>query len=331
MAASIKDVAKRAGVAISTVSKVINHYPGLKDETRKKVEAAIQELNYVPNMFASSLSSKQKHRIALLVFANNQRQAIDEINMLYLYGAFNMANELKIDCIAVFSSVIKGKSEAELVDYFQSQGIDALVVFSLIKENQVLQNIINKQLFKVVTVDAPLVNPATSSVMVNHRPAQYDVAKQTISFAEKCERVLYLAGRKDGWVTDIRLQGMQDLADQSDFELLVHHADFSERKAMETAIKYGKEVDVVVCASDLMAIGAVNGLRALDVFRPVCGYDGITLMGYVDYEMLTVVQDFYGVAQEAIVQVNQLYSGNCGQAVLMDYAIKTIKYLDIID
>ena len=46
---SIKEVAKHAGVAISTVSKVLNGYPNISEETKQKVTAAIKELNYIPN------------------------------------------------------------------------------------------------------------------------------------------------------------------------------------------------------------------------------------------------------------------------------------------
>lgn len=45
---SIKEVAKHAGVAISTVSKVLNGYPNVSEETKKKVQDAIKELNYIP-------------------------------------------------------------------------------------------------------------------------------------------------------------------------------------------------------------------------------------------------------------------------------------------
>ena len=84
---SIKDVAKHAGVAISTVSKVLNHYPNVSDETRIKVNKAVEELNFVPNSVAAALSSKQAGRVALLVNLNVQTQAIDEIDMQYLSGA----------------------------------------------------------------------------------------------------------------------------------------------------------------------------------------------------------------------------------------------------
>ena len=78
---SIKEVAKHAGVAISTVSKVLNGYPNVSEETKKKVQDAIKELNYIPNSIAAALSSKQFGRIALVLDPNRQTQAIDQIFM----------------------------------------------------------------------------------------------------------------------------------------------------------------------------------------------------------------------------------------------------------
>ena len=94
---SIKDVAKHAGVAISTVSKVLNHYPNISEETKKKVNQAIEELGFVPNSIAAALSSKQSGRIALLMNLTTQTQAIDEIGMQYMSGAIWQAEKLKMD------------------------------------------------------------------------------------------------------------------------------------------------------------------------------------------------------------------------------------------
>ena len=74
-------------------------------------------------------------------------------------------------------------------------------------------------------------------------------------------------------------------------------------------MKYAKDVDLIVCASDLMAIGAMNACIDIDIFRPVCGFDGITLMGYVGKQMLTVRQDFYAVSQAAVEEICLLLSG----------------------
>ena len=93
---TINDVAKKAGVGVSTVSKVMNNYDNISEATKKKVWDAVEELNYIPNSIASALSSKSSRRVGLVVFINNRRQAIDEINMQYLFGAMNRSKELKL-------------------------------------------------------------------------------------------------------------------------------------------------------------------------------------------------------------------------------------------
>ena len=95
--ASIKDVARQAGVAISTVSKVLNGYEGVSESTKDKVNAAIEALNYTPNAVAAALSSKQFGRVALLLKLEETVGCVDEINLQYLSGAIHRAKELKLD------------------------------------------------------------------------------------------------------------------------------------------------------------------------------------------------------------------------------------------
>lgn len=330
MAASIKDVAQRAGVAISTVSKVLNGYPNVSEQTRNKVNQAIDALNYVPNLMASSLSSKNRRRVALIEFINNQRQAIDEINMLYLFGAFNKAAQERLDVITLFSSVIAEMDEKTLTDYLLTQGVSGLVVYGLNKENKVLRSIIRDHRFHTVLVDVPQLDPSITSVMVDHEHGQYAVARKTCLEAKQCNRVLYLAGRKDGWVTDLRLSGIRRLQQEMGFALTVRYADFSEQKAYAITLNEGQDADVVICASDLMAIGAVNALKQMNIFHPVCGYDGITLMGYVGYRMNTVKQDFYQVSQIAIEEILRLFNGASGRQRLLTYEITQIRHEDIV-
>ena len=125
---SIRDVAKHAGVAISTVSKVLNNYPNVSEETKKKVNASIKELNFIPNTIASALSSKQSGRVALLMNLNTQTQAIDEIGMQYLFGAINQAREMGLDVITVFHSMIRDKTPEEMEQYFRSQSISGIII-----------------------------------------------------------------------------------------------------------------------------------------------------------------------------------------------------------
>lgn len=326
---SIKEVAKQAGVAISTVSKVLNGYPNISEETKKKVEQAIKELNYIPNSIASALSSKQFGRVALILDPKRQTQAIDQIFMQYLAGALDKAKELNLEVMTIFSSMIAGMSAEEITRYFMSQSISGIIIYGLSKDDKVLQKLIHGQEFSCVVVDGPIVNDRTTCVSINHEQAQYDVAKKTI-LDDKCRRVLYIAGRKDGYVTEQRLAGMKRLAEELELSVLVRQGDFSELAARKIALKYAKNKDVIVCASDLMAIGAMNALIDMDIFRPVCGFDGITLMGYVGKQMNTIRQDFYSISSHAVEEVHLLMNGKKGREVVLPHSIVKMYYKDII-
>lgn len=67
MMPTINDVAREAGVSISTVSRVLNNNYPVKEETRKRIEEAIEKLNYKPNMLARSLITKKTSTIGVIV------------------------------------------------------------------------------------------------------------------------------------------------------------------------------------------------------------------------------------------------------------------------
>lgn len=326
---SIKDVAKHAGVAISTVSKVLNNYPNVSEETKQRVNRAVEELNFVPNSVAAALSSKQAGRVALLVNVNMKTSAVDEINMQHITGALNRAMELSLDAITLFSFMYQNMTVDELIRYLKSQSITGIIIYGMSKEDKVLHKLVAAQEFKCVVVNAPLVNESTSSVGIDDRKAQYDVARKTIE-ENRCKRVLYIAGKRNGYVTDERLLGMEQLASELGLTMLVRNGEFSELQARNITMKYAKNKDVVVCASDLMAIGAMKALIEMDIFRPVCGFDGIVLMGYVGKQMNTVCQNFAEVSRNAMEELHALLGGAQGRKMVLPHSLARMKYEDII-
>lgn len=326
---SIRDVAKRAGVAISTVSKVLNDYPNVSEETKKKVNEAVKELNFVPNSVAAALSSKQSGRVAILLNLDNAKQAVDEINMQSLVGAIKQAEELNLDVITVFFSMIRKMTMEEIVRYLCSQSITGLIIFGLSRDDKVLHGLVASGIFKIVIVEAPLVNEHTSCIWVDQAAAQYEVARKTIEENE-AKSILYLAGRKNSYAAAERLEGIRKLADELELPLFVRNGNFSELEARRHTFRYARKKDVVVCASDLMAIGAMKALIEMDIFRPVCGFDGITLMGYAGKQMNTVRQDFAGIAARAVTELKRLLEGGTGEKILMDYELIRMQYLDVI-
>ncbi|MCR5031826.1 MAG: LacI family transcriptional regulator [Lachnospiraceae bacterium] len=326
---SIRDVAAHAGVAISTVSKVINHYPNVSEETKEKVEKAIAELGFVPNTIASALSSKQSGRVALLLKLNKRTNAADEIAMQYIAGAIQRARELSMDVVTVFYSMLEDKSVEEIIRYFETQGVSGIIIYSMDQQDEALLQLIRTDRFKFVLVDAPITGPNISSVSIDNRQAQKDVVLETAK-QNDCSKILYIAGEESGYVTGERIAGMKELAREQGYKLKIVYGDFSEKKARELTLRYAKRYSVIVCASDLMAIGAMRALMDMDIFRPVCGFDGIVLMGYAGKQMNTVRQDFENISAEAITELRKLLSGSEGQQVILPHSLVRMKYEDVI-
>lgn len=326
---SIKDVADKAGVAISTVSKVLNDYPNVSEKTKIKVNTAINDLGYVPNMAAAMLSSKQAGRIALLINPNTETQALDEIQMQYILGATRKAKEKKLDIITIFFSMIKDMSVEEMTRYLKSQNISGLIVCGMDQSSENIQLLVEEKQFKMVLIDTPLYNECTSSIWIDNKKAQYDVAKETVK-GNDCHSILYIAGKKESFVTANRLSGISDFANDYHMDLKIVEGNFSELEARKITFMYGKKYDLIACGSDLMAIGAMKALIDMDIFHPVCGFDGITLMGYVGMQMNTVKQNFSNISSQAVDELIQLMSGQNGRNITLDYELVRMKYEDII-
>ncbi len=326
---SIKDVAREAGVAISTVSKVLNHYPNVSEATRDKVMETVERLGFVPNAVAASLSSKKAGRVALLIRLNQQTQAKDEIDMQYLSGAIRRAQELQLDVITVFYSMIQDMNLEEMTRYFTAQNIHGIIIYGMSERDKVLHKLIESGVFRIVAVDAPMVNATTSSVGVDYEKAQMDVARKTIR-ENKCKKILYIAGSKESYGTVSQLEGMEKLCDKMKLTMNVYYGNFSELRARELTMRYAARKDAVVCGSDLMAIGAMKALIDMDIFRPVCGFDGIILMGYVGKQMNTVKQNFAGVSEAAMSELYELMNGGSGRRIVTPHELVRMKYTDII-
>jgi LacI family transcriptional regulator len=328
--ASIRDVAARAGVAISTVSKVLNNYPGVSARTRDKVNQAVNELGFVPNSVAAALSSKQTSRTALLMDPGEHHRAADEIDMKYLSGAISEAMTQGMDVITVFYSMIRDRTADEVIAYLQAQSISGLIIFGIDQGDRLIRELTDRQVFRIVAIDATIVNSRTSSICIDQRRAQYDIAAKTLR-ENRADSLLYIAGDRDEYVARERLEGIRKLSSDKNVSVTVRWGGFSELQARMITMKYARKKGIVVCASDLMAIGAMRALIEMDIFRPVCGFGGITLMAYAGKQMNTVRQDFSSISAQAVREVKRLIDGGEGRLVRPAYELVRIGYMDYIN
>lgn len=313
---SIKDVAKKANVSNATVSKVFNNYKGVNKETRDAVLKASDELGYVPNTFASSLSKKTHKKIALIMRARHDNFYVDEINMIYATSIFEEAEKHGYDILLLFNTIFNNKSEKETVNYLKSRNINGVIMHGLNYNSIKMKAISEDDTFFKVIIDSNIYNKRTSSVDVDNYIAQYDIIKHVL---QKCNvnNVAYLTGSSYLDVANFRTNAAKYLGIKT-----IYDADFNLNKAYDF-VKNNPNYEAYICASDIMAISVINALRELNLENKiVAGFDGIRLLDFVNYPLVTVKQDFVKKAQTAITLIKELYEGKDGRHCVISHQIK---------
>lgn len=122
--ASIKDVAKKAGVGIATVSRVINDSGYVKKETREKIERVIKEINYVPNEIARSMT-KQKNNIVAFIVPNSKHLFFGELIYYVEMELFNYGYKLM-----VCNSEEQVEKEIAYLEMLKNNRVDACIILT---------------------------------------------------------------------------------------------------------------------------------------------------------------------------------------------------------
>ncbi|MDO5747484.1 MAG: LacI family DNA-binding transcriptional regulator [Actinomycetaceae bacterium] len=116
------DVARLAGVSPSTVSYVLNGQRSVKPETKKRVQAAVKQLNYVPNLKASNLAARSLRTVGLHLFA--ETNGIDLICASYICGMRQYASENDTSLVI---PILHKPTRKEFARFLRSSGVDALI------------------------------------------------------------------------------------------------------------------------------------------------------------------------------------------------------------
>ncbi len=327
--ASINDVAKLAGVSKSTVSKVLNNYENVTPKTKKLVMDAVEELNYVPNQIAVALAKNDTRKVALVVDPTNDNQTIDGINAKYLLGAVQKLDELNIEVVTLFSSLFSKYSNEELEMYLIKRGITGIIFFGIPQMNESMNYLIDKETFKIVLVDVNKYNKCTSAISIDNYRAQYNIV-ETIVEKYRLKKILYISGEDGGDTGIIRKKAIVDFMENNDIEVEIHDGHYSEQNSQSIVNKYGARFDAIVCASDIMAIGAARALKQQKLNRHVIGFDGIDLLAYIEEKILTVIQDFALIGELAANEINDLFNGKLGEKKYVAYKIGYVQIQDVI-
>ena len=251
----IISVATKAGVSKSTVSRVINNSGGVRESTRLKVLAVMEEMGFQPNIFAQAMKTNQSRTIAVLIpdylnpFFASWLAAIEEI--------LRPQNYMTMVC----SGGPDEATELSSLHHLLSRRVDGLIFHSYNRHEQtlgLLENISTR--IPVVLLDQIMKHPAISSVLVNGFAGTMAAVQHLILKGRRT--IGYVKARHQA--TDDRLAGYRQALAEARLpgdERYVYAGDFSMESgyaAAEYFLTLERVPDAIVCATDTMALGVLK-------------------------------------------------------------------------
>ena len=288
---TIREVAKEAGVAISTVSNALNGSDLVKDETRQKILETAKRLGYVPNMSGKILKGGRSRQLCFLtstVTGEYFVRLMDAMNHACIDYGYGLNIAITRDRELVMKHLLGRQFDGFFVfegEYLQESEIDTL------KREQI----------PVVMFDRKYESERISSVVFDSCKASREMTNYLIGLGHK--RFCFVDSTQYNYDSVERKRGfMQALAKVGigrDAITVIHgyfdeHTTFSAVLALETGNRLANlpMPTAYVCGNDISAIGAIKALRKLNYSVPedvsVAGFDDIELAQYFQPALTTV-------------------------------------------
>lgn len=309
------DVAEHAGVSMKTVSNVVHDYQHVSPKVRTRVQAAIAELGYKPNVTARQLATGKTGMIAL---------AIPEIDQPYFAELARHigAEAVKLGYRVIFEQTLNEVDAERAVIRDREEGLVDGVIFHPVRIDTLEISKLRPGTPLVLLGEAA--RPATvDHVMIDNVRAAKDGVNLLLSHGRK--RILFFAvvGTELTESTHLRLEGYQEALVAAglyaDPKLVLTSTGFSVEEAIATldaAIASGLDFDAVLCRDDLFAAAAIRSLTAADKTVPqdveVLGWDNTLLSRHSTPAISSIAPDKTALARTALSLLKDRIEGHGG-------------------
>ncbi|OCA88105.1 transcriptional regulator [Bacillus sp. FJAT-27225] len=326
--ATIKDVAKEAGVSISIVSKAFNNYPDVSEKTKKRILEVAKKLNYSPNIVAKNLSSKKAYTIGLITSGFIDSGVKDSNNSFQLFKGVYTAveqNEYELAIYMIDSQKQKKKSYAA---FCRERNIGGAILVGVRTDDPFFLELIGSH-FPCVLVDVKIAMDSEyiGSVSTDNMAATKEMALHLLRQNHK--DIVVVAGKAEAWVNSERLAGVREAMKEFGMALReedIIHADFTEEKAYELTVDFlkNRKPSAFLCFSDLMALGVIKAVKEAGLRIPedvsITGFDGLLISEFTQPALTTIEQDFFEMGRQAALMLQRIINGNAEEtSIQVDY------------
>ncbi|MBG0762393.1 LacI family DNA-binding transcriptional regulator [Acholeplasma laidlawii] len=303
MKPTIKDVAKKSNVSISTVSRVINKRGYVHEDTRLLIEQSIKDLGFVPNQLARSLTNRSSKIIAVIV---------PHIGP-YFYGELLESIESQAQAngykIMFFNVQDDPERELEYIRFFEQYNIEGIIVASNFQNMSKLDEI----KVPIITIDH-ILDENIPSITADSVTAGELAAKKLIKGGSK--HLAVFRGPSFLMTTIERTLGFNKIlkehnlhADVFDFDLVNPDA-----KLIEQVLSANPHIDGIFAYSDTMALVISSILQRLGRKVPedvqIIGYDNTPFVEWIHPPLTTISQPINLLGKQAFINLTRLIRGD---------------------
>ena len=297
--ATIKDVAREAGLTVTTVSRVLNNRGYISEDARKKVNDAMKKLNYQPNEVARSLHKKTTNTIGLIVPHIRHPYFAEMIS--------NIENEAYKKGYRILLCNTKGKveKEKEYLDICTSNRVAGVILFS----GTVSVDLFRQMDVPVITMERVL-DSGTASVECDNKTGGELAAKKLID--KGCKHLL-LIGSTTGNVelpADNRVMGFRNICEEKGIPFveidpkIYEYENMEYMKLVEEALKEYPDTDGVFASSDVIAAQTLHVCNKLGIKVPeqmkIVGFDDSFVATLTSPQLTTIHQPMKEMAMQAV-------------------------------
>ena len=309
---TIYQVAERAGVSLSTVSRVLNGKASVNKVLKERVEKAVKELNYRPNSVARSLANNRTDSVGVLV---------PELNAPF-FGDLMQAVESTLRAADKHVIISVGRNcletEKDAVEFLISRNCDALIMHAEALSDEYLLEL-NQSKLPVALVNRQVEGLPEACTSLDNEKGGYLATRHLLELGHK--DIAYISGPTDKCDASLRLEGHKRALSEAGLPInpqLIFNGDYSEDDGKIGLLELmARDVPftALVCANDWMASGAISCARDLGMSLPqdlsIVGFDDVVFAHHV-FPRLTTVSN--PIAEMAEMSAKYILNKVYGQA-----------------
>lgn len=311
MAVTIKDIARRVGKSVTTVSRALHDYNDVSPETKEMVREAAAEMGYTPNILAQRLQKQKADTIGFVIPTFGPRFS-DPFFSEFLAGVGNKAADLGYDLLVSTRS----PGEEEMAAYRENvrgRRVDGFIIVRTRRQDQRISYLTEAQFpfvafgRSLTNMDFPYVDEDGAFGMKLVAEHLFELGHRTIACITPPLDLMFAVDRLDGFRKSLNQLGIP--LDES----LVRKGDLTQRSGYQQAsdlLDSPQPITAIVAFNDLMAFGAVRAARERRLVVgediAITGFDNIPLAEHFHPALTTVHQPIYkigGMVCEMLIKI----------------------------